>query len=227
MKWNCEYKGDERTLFVTLTFNQQNCQHPELHTPAARRCFRPYHPLAATSCGDCSIHPRIAVKSLHMLSLQHDSGNRSRPWEREALSNQDRYTVIGRQPSSPIRSCWYLYQAGSAGQLRSTMSSAGVPVAPEEAGWCYLEEDCEAWAWPSSLCTGYTSPLSWVCLVSGRTVPKRRTLQPPEGPISHGVFLPEDMEETGEATPGCFDQDTRIDHSSTSARILRCKARSH
>ena len=28
------------------------------------------------------------------------------------------------------------------------------------------------------------------------------------------------------ATSGCFDQDTRTDHSSTSARILRCKARS-
>ena len=50
-------------LFVTLTFNQQNCQHPELHTPAARRCFRPHHPLAATSCGDRSIRPRIDIGS--------------------------------------------------------------------------------------------------------------------------------------------------------------------
>ena len=50
-------------MFVTLTFNQQNCQHPELHTPAARRCFRPYHPFAATSRGDCSIHPRIDIGS--------------------------------------------------------------------------------------------------------------------------------------------------------------------
>ena len=76
-------------LFVTLTFNQQNCQHPELHTPAARRCFRPRHPLAATSCGDRSIRPRIDIgskscrrdlpsysgRSLHMLSLQPDGGN--------------------------------------------------------------------------------------------------------------------------------------------------------
>ena len=126
-------------LFVTLTFNQQNCQHPELHTTAARRCFHPHHPLAATSCGDCSIRPQIEIgskscrrdlpsyscRSLHMLSLQHDSGNWSRPWEQEGLSDQDRYTVIGRKPSSPIRSCWYLYQAGSADQLPSTMSSTG------------------------------------------------------------------------------------------------------
>ena len=48
---------------LLLTFNQQNCQHPELHTPAARRCFRPHHPLAATSCGDRSIRPRIDIGS--------------------------------------------------------------------------------------------------------------------------------------------------------------------
>ena len=48
---------------------------------------------------------------------------------------------------------------GSSDQLPSTMSSTGGPVAHEEAGWCYSAEDCEAWAWPSSLCTGYTSPL--------------------------------------------------------------------
>ena len=149
MKSNYDYKGDEWTLFDTLIFNQQNCQHPELHTPAARRSFRPRHPRAATSCGDCSIRPLIDIdskscvrdlpsyncRSLHMLSLQPDSGNWSRPWEREALSVQDRYTVKGRQPSSPIRSCWHLYQAGSADQLPSTMSSAGGPVAREEAGW--------------------------------------------------------------------------------------------
>ena len=98
--------------------------------------------------------PSYSCRSLHMLSLQHDSGNWSRPWEWEALSDQDRYTVIGRQPSSPIRSCWYLYQAGSADQLPSTMSSAGGRVAHEEAGWRYSAEYCEAWAWPSSLCTG-------------------------------------------------------------------------
>ena len=46
-------------LFDTLTFNQQNCQHPELHTATARRSFRPHHPSAANSCGDCSILPRI------------------------------------------------------------------------------------------------------------------------------------------------------------------------
>ena len=146
--------------------------------------FSPHHPLAATSCRDCSTRPRIDIgtecigskscrkhlpsysccRSLHMLSLQHDSGNWSRPWDREALSDQDRYTVIGRQPSSHIRSGWYLYQAGSAGQLPSTMASTGGPVAHEEAGWCYSAENCEAWAWPSYLCT---SPMSWVCLVSG------------------------------------------------------------
>ena len=113
-----------------------------------RRCFRPHHPLAATSCGDCNVRPRIDIgsnscrrdlpsyscRSLHMLSLQHDSGNWSRPWEREALSDRDRCTVIGRQTSAPIRSCWYLYQAGSADQLPSTMSSAGGRVAREKAG---------------------------------------------------------------------------------------------
>ena len=39
-------------------------------------------------------------------------------------------------------------------------------------------------AWPSSLFTGYTSHLPWVCLVSGRTVHKIMTVQPPEGPIA-------------------------------------------
>ena len=43
---------------------------------------------------------------------------------------------------------------GSADQLPSTMSSAGGRVAHEEAGWRYSAEDCEAWFWPSSLCTG-------------------------------------------------------------------------
>ena len=61
MKSNYDYKGDEVMLFDTLTFNQQNCQHPELHTPAARRSFRPHHPRAATSCGDCIIHIRIDI----------------------------------------------------------------------------------------------------------------------------------------------------------------------
>ena len=102
-------------LFVTLTFNQQNCQHPELHTPAARRCFRPHLPLAATSCGDRSIRPRIDIgskscrrdlpsyscRSLHMLSLQHDSGNNlndvlspldmvgSEPWRTVSIDSND------------------------------------------------------------------------------------------------------------------------------------------
>ena len=62
------------------------------------------------------------------------------------------------------------------------MSSAGGRVAREKAGWRYSAKDCEAW--PSSLFTGYTSHLPWVCLVSGRTVHKRRTVQPPEGPIA-------------------------------------------
>ncbi len=74
-------------LFDTLIFNQQKCQHPELHNPAARRSFRPRHPRAATSCGDYSIRLRIDIgstscrrdlrshscRSLHMLSLQPDS----------------------------------------------------------------------------------------------------------------------------------------------------------
>ena len=81
MKSNYDYKGDEWTLFDTLIFNQQNCQ---LHTPAARRSFRPRHPRAATSCGDCSIRLQIDIgskscrrdlpfcscRSLHMLSLR-------------------------------------------------------------------------------------------------------------------------------------------------------------
>ena len=62
------------------------------------------------------------------------------------------------------------------------MSSAGGPVAREEAGWCYSAEDCEAW--PSYLCTGYISPLPWVCLVSGRTGHKRMIVQLPEAPIT-------------------------------------------
>ena len=199
------YTSDLRNSFLALFMWSEvkvkvKCRS---HTPAARRCFRPHHPLAATSCGDCSVRPRIDIgskscrrdlpsyscRSLHMLSLQHDSGNWSRPWEQEALSDQDRCTVIGRQPSSPIRSCWYLYQAGSADQLPSTMSSAGGRVAREEAGWRYSAKDCEAWAWPSSLCTGYTSHLPWVCLVSGSTVHKRRTVQPPEGPFYWGGHI--------------------------------------
>ena len=79
------------------------------------------------------------------------------------------------------------------------MSSAGGPVAHEEAGSCYSAEDCEACTWPSSLCTGYTSPLPWVGLVSGRIVHRRMTVQPPEGPIAWR-FLSEDMEETGEVS---------------------------
>ena len=50
-------------LFDTLIFNQQKCQHPELHNPAARRSFRPRHPRAATSCVDCSIRLRIDIGS--------------------------------------------------------------------------------------------------------------------------------------------------------------------
>ena len=155
------YTSDLRNSFLALFMWSEvkvkvKCRS---HTPAARRCFRPHHPLAATSCGDCSVRPRIDIgskscrrdlpsyscRSLHMLSLQHDSGNWSRPWEREALSDRDRCTVIGRQPSSLIRSCWYLYQAGSADQLPSTMSSAGGRVAREKAGWLYSAKDCEAW----------------------------------------------------------------------------------
>ena len=113
------------------------------------------------------------------------------------MSVQDRYSVKGHHPSSPIRSCLYLYQAGSADQLPFTVPSAGGSVAHEEAGWCYSAEDCEAWAWHSFFCTSYTSPLPSVCLVSGRTVHKRRTVQHPKGPIA--CRLPtEDMEEPGE-----------------------------
>ena len=53
-----------------------------------------------------------------------------------------------------------------------------------EARWCYSAGDYEAWAWPSSLCTGYTSPLPWVCLLSCATVHKTITVQPPGGPIA-------------------------------------------
>ena len=62
------------------------------------------------------------------------------------------------------------------------MSCAGGRVARDEAGWRYSAKDCEAW--PLSLFTGYTSHLPWVCLVSGSTLHKRRTVQPPEGPIA-------------------------------------------
>ena len=68
--------------------------------------------------------------------------------------------------------------------MPSTMSSAGGPVVHEEADWCYSAEDYEAWAWPSSLCTGNTSPLPWVCLVSGRTVHTIMSVQPIDGSIA-------------------------------------------
>ena len=191
------YTSDLRNSFLALFMWSEvkvkvKCRS---HTPAARRCFRPHHPLAATSCGDCSVRPRIDIgskscrrdlpsyscRSLHMLSLQHDSGNWSRPWEREALSDQDRCTVIGRQPSSPTRSCWYLDQCWSAAFHNVICRWARCTWRSRLA---LFGERLRSLAWPSSLFTGYTSHLPWVCLVSGSTVHKRRTVQPPEGPIA-------------------------------------------
>ena len=92
------------TLFDTLTFNQQNCQHPELHTPAP-----------------CSIRPRIDMGSKScrtgpsFLQLQIAAHVFPAARQRQLITSTRaggpvgpgsiHYTVKGRQPSSPIRRC--------------------------------------------------------------------------------------------------------------------------
>ena len=186
-------------LFVTLTFNQQNCQHPELHTPAARHCFRPHHPLAATSCGDRNIRPRI------------DIGSKS--------CRRDLPSFLQRQIAA------HAFPAAWRWQL-ITSTRAGGPVGPGSihgdrtpafishpkllisisGGECWsaaFHNVICRWArctWRSRLelfgerlrslglafVFVYRVYLasSMECLVSGRTVHKRRTDQPPEGPIA-------------------------------------------
>ena len=77
------------------------------------------------------------------------------------------------------------------------MSSAGGRVAREEAGWRYSAKDCEDWP-GLRLCLQVIPRIFHGCalfLAVQCTKEGQSNLQ--KGP-SHGVFLPEDMEETGE-----------------------------
>ena len=77
------------------------------------------------------------------------------------------------------------------------MSSAGGRVAREEAGWRYSAKDCEDWP-GLRLCLQVIPRIFHGCalfLAVQCTTEGQSNLQ--KGP-SHGVFLPEDMEETGE-----------------------------
>ena len=100
----------------------------------------------------------------------------------------------------------FSYSCGSpsADQLPSTMSSAGGRVAREKAGWRYSSKDCEAWP-GLRLCLQVIPRIIHGCALFLAVQCTKEGQSNLQKVPSHGVFLPEDMEETGETV---FDSES-------------------
>ena len=77
------------------------------------------------------------------------------------------------------------------------MSSAGGRVAREEAGWRYSAKDCEDWP-GLRLCLQVIPRIFHECALFLAVQCTKEGQSNLQKVPSHGVFLPEDMEETGE-----------------------------
>ena len=84
------------------------------------------------------------------------------------------------------------------------MSSAGGRVAREKAGWCYSAKDCEAWP-GLRLCLQVIPRIFHGCALFLAVQCTKEGQSNLQKVPSHGVFLPEDMEETGETV---FDSES-------------------
>ena len=84
------------------------------------------------------------------------------------------------------------------------MSSAGGRVAREKAGWRYSAKDCEAWP-GLHLCLQVIPRIFHGCALFLAVQCTKEGQSNIQKVPSHGVFLPEDMEETGESV---FDSES-------------------